>query len=154
MKIEKITKDLLKLYAKTGAEVLPEDYLIIKLPLKETVVVEDKIKMIRDSFFSLIINKEEITLIVPYNEWKKISDSFLELKIERTYKIISLDLPLQWTITGYLSFIIMLLSEVGISAGTISCYSKNYLMIKKHDIFMAIQILTNFFSECKRLIGG
>jgi len=39
MKIEKIPKDLLKLYAKTGAEVLPEDYLIIKLPLKETVVV-------------------------------------------------------------------------------------------------------------------
>jgi len=110
--------------------------------------------MIRDSFFSLIINKEEITLIVPDNEWKKISDSFLELKIERTYKIISLDLPLQWTITGYLSFIIRLLSEVGISAGTISCYSKNYLMIKKHDIFIAIQILTNFFSECKRLIGG
>jgi len=154
MKIEKIPKDLLKLYAKTGAEVLPEDYLIIKLPLKETVVVEDKIKMIRDSFFSLIINKEEITLIVPDNEWKKISDSFLELKIERTYKIISLDLPLQWTITGYLSFIVRLLSEVGISVGTISCYSKNYLLIKKHDIFMAIQILTNFFSECKRLIGG
>jgi len=154
MKIEKIPKDLLKLYAKTRAEVLPEDYLIIKLPLKETVVIEDKIKLIRDVFFSLIINKEEITLIIPDNEWKKISDSFLELKIERTYKIISLDLPLQWTVTGYMSYIVRLLSEVGISVGTISCYSKNYLLIKKHDIFMAIQILTNFFSECKRLIGG
>jgi len=154
MKIEKIPTDLKKLFAKTRADVLPEDFLIVKLPLKETVVIKDKIKQITDTFFSLIINKEEITLVVPENEWKKISDSFLELKIERTYKIISLDLPLQWTVTGYMSYIARLLSEVGISIGVISCYSKNYLLIKKHDIFMAIQILTNFFSECKRLIGG
>ena len=153
MKIEKIPKDLLKLYARSRAEVIPEDYLVIKLPLKETVIIEDKIKLIKDCFFSLTIDREEITLIIPDNEWKKISDSFLELKIERTYKIISIELPLQWTITGYFSFISRLLSEVGISVGMVSCYSKNYLLIKKHDIFMSIQLLTNFFNECKRLIG-
>ena len=153
MKIEKIPKDLLKLYARSRAEVIPEDYLVIKLPLKETVIIEDKIKLIMDCFFSLTIDREEITLIIPDNEWKKISDSFLELKIERTYKIISIELPLQWTITGYFSFISRLLSEVGISVGMVSCYSKNYLLIKKHDIFMSIQLLTNFFNECKRLIG-
>jgi hypothetical protein len=153
MKIEKIPNDLKKLFAKTRAEVLPEDYLIIKFPLKETVVIKDKIKLISDTFFSLMADKDEITLVIPENEWRKISDSFLELKIERTYKVISLDFPLQWTVKGYVSYISRLLTEMGISIGIISCYSKNYLLIKKHDIFMAIQVLTNFSNECRRLIG-
>jgi hypothetical protein len=153
MKVEKIPNDLKKLFARTVANLLPEDFLIIKLPLKETVIIKDKTKLITDTFFSLMIDKDEITLVIPENEWKKISDSFLELKMERTYKIISLDFPLQWTVKGYVSYITRLLAEMGISIGIISCYSKNYLLIKKHDIFMAIQILTNFFNECKRLIG-
>src|SRR4030042_3544239 len=105
MKVEKIPNDLKKLFAKARAEVLSEEYLIIKFPLKETVVVKDKIKMISDTFFSLMIDKDEITLVIPDGEWKKISESFIELKIERTYKIISLDFPLQWTVKGYMSYI-------------------------------------------------
>lgn len=154
MKIEKIPKDLLKLFAKTKAVVLPEDFLVVRLPLKETVIIKDKIKLISDSFFSLTVNKDEITLVIPDTEWEKISDSFLELKIERTYKVIALELKLEWTVIGYVSYISRLLAEVGIPIGVISCYSKDYLLIKKHDIFMAIQLLTNFFNECKRLIGG
>jgi hypothetical protein len=153
MKVEKIPNDLKKLFAKTRANVLPEDFVIIKLPLKETIVIKDKIRLISDTFFSLMIDNDEITLVIPDGEWKKISDGFLELKIDRTYKVISLDFPLQWTVKGYLSYITRLLVEIGISIGIISCYSKNYLLIKKHDIFMAIQVLTNFFNECRRLIG-
>jgi hypothetical protein len=153
MKIEKIPNDLKKLFAKSRADILPEDFLVVKLPLKEAVIIKDKIKDIRDSFFSLMIDKDEITLIISDSEWKKISDSFVELKLERTYKIISLDFPLQWTITGYTSYISRFLAEIGISVGVISCYSKSYLLIKKHNIFMAIQMLTNFFTQCKRLIG-
>jgi hypothetical protein len=138
MKIEKIPNDLKKLFAKSRADILPEDFLVIKLPLKEAVIIKDK---------------DEITLIVSDNEWKKICDNFVELKIERTYKIISLDFPLQWTVTGYTSYISRFLAEIGISVGVISCYSKSYLLIKKHNIFMAIQMLTNFFAQCKRLIG-
>ena len=153
MKVEKIPKDLLRLYARTRAVVLPEDFLIIKLPLKETVVIKDKMKLIGSSFFSLAIDKDEITLVIPDVEWNKISDSFLELKVERTYKVISLELKLEWTVVGYVSYIARVLAEVGIPIGVVSCYSKDYLLIKKHDIFMAIQLLTNFFKECKRLIG-
>ena len=153
MKVEKVPKDLMRLFAKTKATVLPEDFLVIQLPLKESVVIKDKIKNI-EGFFSLMANRDELTLIISDNEWKKISDSFIELRIERTYKIIELELKLEWTIVGYLSYITRVLAEVGISAGVVSCYSRDYLLIKKHDIFMAIQVLTNFFNECKRLIGG
>lgn len=153
MKIEKIPKDLLRLFARTKAVVLPEDFLIIRLPLKETVVIKDKIRLIGNSFFALVVEGDEVTLIIPDVEWSKISDSFIELKIERTYKVIALELKLEWTVVGYVSFIARLLAEVGIPIGVVSCYSENYLMIKKHDIFMAIQLLTNFFNECKRLIG-
>jgi hypothetical protein len=153
VKIEKIPKDLLKLFAKTKANVLPEDFLVISLPLKESVVIKDKIKYIEESFFSLTTNKDEITLIISENEWKKISDSFLELRIERTYKVIALELTLEWTRTGYLSFIARLLAEINIPIGIVSCYSKDFLLIKKHDMHMAIYTLTNFFKECKRLIG-
>jgi hypothetical protein len=153
MKVEKIPKDLLKIFAKTKATILSEEFLIVKLPLKENIVIKDKLKELGDSFYSFNVNREEITLIVSENDWKKISSYFIELKIERTYKIIEMEAKLEWTVVGYFSYLARLLAEFRIAAGVVSCYSKDYLIIKKHDIFMAIQVLTDFFSRCKRLIG-
>lgn len=121
-------------------KVLDNDFLIAGIPIEHTDVIKKNIKNFND-FFSLIDEKDENTLIISEKDWNKININ--DAKTEKDYKIIDLNVVLEWNVVGFLAEITKLLSENNISVGVISSYRKDYLLVKKTDIEKAVKVLEN-----------
>lgn len=144
-----MNKKLKDLFAKTKLVVLPEEFLIICISKEHLVKAKQKISEFEDSFFSFVNEKDEITFILSQKNWQQISVDFNNAKIEKDYKIITFDIPLEWNIVGYLAEITKLLSKNKISVGVVSTYSKDHILVKKENVNKTLETLQKLIEECK-----
>lgn len=123
-------------------KVLNNDFLIIGIPIEHSDIIKRNIKYFND-FFSLVDEKDEVTLIISDKDYDKIKNSIKGMKIEKNYKIIDLGVILNWNVVGFLAEITRRLAENNISIGVISGYRKDYLLVKKKDLKKAVKVLKN-----------
>jgi len=140
---------LKSLFANTKLSVLPQEFFIISIPRGNLDLVKENIKDFNNEFFSVINEKDEITLILSKQNWKNISNDFKEIKIVKNYKIITFDIKLDLDIVGYFAQVSKLLAENGISILAISTYLKDHILVKNKDLNKTINILNNLIEDCK-----
>ena len=89
----------------------------------------------------VIINGEDgTTVIIEKDEWKRMSDGFSDFEEESGFRIVLLDIALEWDVVGFLAAIAKPLADAGISIGAFCAYSKDYLLVKSKDIDKAIKV--------------
>ncbi len=140
---------LKSLFANTKLNVLPQDFFIVSIPKGNLNLVKENIKNLDNEFFSVINEKDEITLILSKQNWKKISNDFKEVKIEKDYKVITFDINLNLNIVGYLAQITKLLAKNNISILAVSTYLKDHILVRNKDLDKSIKALNKFIEECK-----
>lgn len=123
-------------------KVLDNNFLIVSIPIEHSDLIKRNAKHFND-FFSLVDEKDEVTLIISDKDWNKIKNNIKNIKIEKNYKIINLGVVLDWNIVGFLAEITKRLTKNNISTGIISGYRKDYLLVKKKDVKKAIRVLKN-----------
>lgn len=94
-----------------------------------------------DGAFANIIDKNEITVII---EQDKLKDA---KKIEKDFRLITFDMVLPFSTTGFISRISSALAKEKISIFVISSFSTDHILVKEKDLDKALKVLTKIGFE-------
>jgi hypothetical protein len=64
-----------------------------------------------------------------------------DARVEPGFRLVTLDVELQWDVVGYLARVTEILAAEGISVGALSAFSRDHLLIKQADLGRALRAL-------------
>jgi hypothetical protein len=118
------------------------DYSIIKLPPRAITVAAGIVAEIGEAFCTLIADKDEVSLIIPV---EAIEDFAKRLKDHqaspRPYRLITFDLPLDFSLIGFMAVVSQALAEADVSILPIAAYSRDHLLVPANQFDIAFQAL-------------
>lgn len=143
---ENTVSDLLR---ETRVEVAPATYVLIGLSYKDwTRVLENpELSPRADSPFLVFRDAREVTLLLEENDWQRIRHLVRDAKIERGFRLITLDIELPWNVVGYLARVTEILAASGIPVGALLSFSRDHLLIKQDDLGRALRVLSEQVKE-------
>ncbi|HEX8141959.1 MAG TPA: ACT domain-containing protein [Pyrinomonadaceae bacterium] len=141
--------DVAELLRRTRIEVAPATYFLIGLRHEEwTRLLENpELSPRGDAPFMLLRDAREVTLLLDETDWRSMRHAARDARIEGGFRLLTLDLQLDWTVTGYLARITELLAGAGISVGALSSFSRDHLLIKQDDLATALRVLGPHVAE-------
>ena len=90
------------------------------------------------SFYAITKTAEELSLVVESTHAPENA-----IKIEKSWKILKVEGPLDFALTGILSALIKPLAEAEISIFAISTFDTDYIMVKEEKLELAVNVLKN-----------
>jgi hypothetical protein len=141
--------DVAELLSRTRVEVAPATYFLIGLRHEEwTRLLENpELSPRGDAPFMLLRDEREVTLLLDETDWRAMRHAARDARIEGGFRLVTLDLQLEWTVVGYLARVTELLSQAGISVGALSSFSRDHLLIKQDDLAAALRTLGPHVAE-------
>jgi len=89
--------------------------------------------------FACIRDRNETTLIVEQEKLGDLKEDIIEM--ETGFKLITFDMKMPFSLTGFIAKISKLLAENEIPVAVISSYSTDHLFVKQEDIKDAIETI-------------
>lgn len=111
---------------------LKSKYSISKLPPESSIPMN----VFNSTFYSISKTDEELSLVCETHLVK------YDCEIENDWKVIKVQGPLDFSLTGILASLTTPLAEAKISIFAISTFDTDYLMIKENSLEKAIDVLT------------
>lgn len=100
-----------------------------------------------DSIFMLLKDEHEVTLLLEASDWNTMRHAAREARVEGGFRILTLDIALDWTVVGYLAQVTRILAQAGVSCGALSAFSRDHLLVKQDDLGLALRILGAHVAE-------
>ena len=127
-----------------------QKYAFLKLPISEVAVATTLVSVSKasssSSFRGLLIDKDEITIMVPsqdYQEYMKDNSSdnkTIEVG-EYVYRLITFDAVLDPTLIGFMATITKALAAAEISVLPFAAYSRDHIFVQDGDFEKAMKVL-------------
>ncbi|MBA3870019.1 MAG: ACT domain-containing protein [Anaerolineae bacterium] len=118
------------------------DYSIIKLPARAITVAAGIIAEIGEAFCALIVDKDEVSLIVPV---EAIEDFGSRLKDHTAslsaYRLITFDLELDFNIYGFMAEVSKALAEAEVPILPLAAFSRDHILVPSNQFDIALQVL-------------
>lgn len=131
------------LYAKMNLYTDELDYIIIKFPPTGITVAAGILAEISDPFGAIVVDKDEVTLIIPAEVMDDFSKRLRDVeKSTNTYRLITLDIVLDFSIIGFMAGISKALADAKISILPISAFSRDHILVKTSDFTKAWDVLS------------
>lgn len=102
-----------------------------------------------DEIIAAIDDGKEFSLVIPEKALGSLDLLGIDLRIERRFRFLRLDVALPWTTVGYAAAIFAALAEAGVSAGMLSGFSNDYLLIPAARLDAARQTLKQLFAAAR-----
>jgi hypothetical protein len=120
-------------------------YSLIGLPIEALTRVHDILVAELSPFWSIICDKDEISLLLPSDVWAMRAES-LTLgrclpRVESGYRLITFDVVLPPTLVGFLAHITRPLAEAGIPIFAFSARARDHVFVPKEQFAAAWSIL-------------
>lgn len=143
---EKTVYDLLR---DTRIEVVPATFVIVGLSQQNwTRLLENpELSPGAESPFMIFRDGREVTLLLEDDDWQRIRHIVRDAKVERGFRLVTLDIELPWNVVGYLARVTEILAASGIPVGALSSFSRDHLLIKQDDLGGALGILSEHVKE-------
>ena len=143
---EKTLSDLLR---ETTIEVAPSTFVLLGLSDQGWArLLENPEHSPRaESPFMIFRDGREVTLLLEENDWQRIRHLVRDAKIERGFRLVTLDIELPWNVVGYLAHVTEILAVSGISVGALSSFSRDHLLVKQDDLGRALRVLSEHVRE-------
>jgi hypothetical protein len=124
------------------------DYVLLKFPPTGITVAAGILAEIGDPFGAIIVDKDEVTLVIPVD----VMDDFAKRlhnvqKSPDVYRLITLDIVLDFSVVGFIANISRLLADANISILPFAAFSRDHLLVKKADFDKAWGILSGLKSS-------
>ncbi|MEM8533233.1 MAG: ACT domain-containing protein [Chloroflexota bacterium] len=119
--------------------VRPEQFAMVGIDHRERLVVSQLIGHIRDSFFHMVIEPQEITLILTESDWRVLRPAFTRARTQYNYRLITFDDDLPADLVGFLATITTALAQTNVSVLAICSYARDYLLVQEQDLDTALQ---------------
>jgi uncharacterized protein len=143
------TADAVELLRRARVEVAPATYFLIGMRHEDwTRLLENPELSPRGSApFMLLRDDHEVTLLLDETDWRTMRHAARDARIEGGFRLLTLDVELEWNVVGFLARITQLLAAAGISCGALSAFSRDHLLIKQDDLAAALRILGPHVAE-------
>jgi uncharacterized protein len=69
----------------------------------------------------------EVTLLFEDEDFHRIQHLVRDARVERGFRLVTLDIELPWTVVGYLARVTEILAVNGIPVGALSSFSRDHL---------------------------
>jgi len=139
--------EMIPVFVSTKLKLHPRGYMIVSLPVSEKEKPLELFKPL-DSFSSITVDIDEVSLILGVDDWETIKSNFPEYLVEGPYRVITFDIVLDLNLVGYLSIVSAVLADEGVSIYAISTYLKDHILVKAEDSDKAMRVLGELIQRC------
>jgi len=138
--------DIAALLKASRVKVSPETFNLVRLSIENwRKLLENSESSPRmSSPFMILMDTYEVTLMVDDRDLVTISPGLDDAKIEGYYRLLTFDLELELTITGFLAEVSRILAEEEIPIMALSAYSRDHLLIKQDNLAKALKALGGY----------
>lgn len=138
-----------ELLRRTRIEVAPVTYFLIGLHNEDWArVLENPELSPRGSApYMLLRDDREVTLLLEEDDWRAMRHVVRDARIESGFRLVTLDIELDWSVVGYLARVTGILADAGIAVGALSAFSRDHLLIKQNDLGTALRVLGTHVGE-------
>lgn len=124
------------------------DYSIIKLPPRAITVAAGIIAEIGEAFCALIVDKDEVSLIIPAEAIEDFSNRLRDHSASpMVYRLITFDVELDFNVFGFMAEVSTALAEVEVSILPIAAFSRNHILVRSSQFDIAMQALEKLQSS-------
>lgn len=117
------------------------EYVMLSFPSRGITLAAAILAEINEPFGCLIADKDEVTLIIPSETQEDFQHRLREVKISEPKRLITFDIELPPTLTGFMAHIAHLLAEAEIPIIPIGAYARDHLLVPADKFQQAWQIL-------------
>ena len=139
------------LLAQTRVRVDPRAFVIVGLPPAHEASLRGALAGIYAPFFVQIFPHEH-TLVLPEDEWIRLRAKFPGAREEPGHRLITLDVVLDWEVTGYLAAVTAALAEAGIPVGVLSSFHHDHLLVRDVHLTHAESALKQLLDAARDII--
>jgi hypothetical protein len=141
--------DTAELLSRTRVEVAPATYVLVGLRHEDwrRLLENPELSPSMESNFFLLRDRFEVTLLLEESDWRSMRHAARDARVERGFRLVTLDIELAWNVVGFLTRVTEILSGAGIPVGALSAFSRDHLLIKQDDLGKALRVLGNHVAE-------
>ncbi|HEV2706527.1 MAG TPA: ACT domain-containing protein [Pyrinomonadaceae bacterium] len=138
-----------ELLRRTRVEVAPATFVLVGMRHEDwkRLLENPELSPRAGSDFMLLRDPYEVTLLVEEEDWRAMRHAAREARVERDFRLVTLDVELAWNVVGYLARVTELLAGAGISVGALSAFSRDHLIVKQSDLAKLLLVLGEHVEE-------
>ena len=97
--------------------------------------------------FMLLRDTHEVTLLLEEEDWLVMRHALREARVETNWRLVTLDIELDWNVTGFLARVTDILAAARIPVSALTAFSRDHLLIKQDDLPRALKALGEHVAE-------
>ena len=138
-----------ELLRRTSIEVAPATYFLIGLRHEEwaRLLESPELSPRGSAPFMLLRDQYEVTLLLDEEDWRTMRHAARDARVEGGFRLLTLNLELEWNVVGYLARVTEIFAAAGISCGALSAFSRDHLLVKQDDLAAALRALGPHVAE-------
>lgn len=118
------------------------EYRVIRLPARGIIAAAGVLAEIGEPFSVLIADANEVTLVLEQEAYEEYQARLIGHTIETVaYRLITLDLPLEPTLTGLMAHLARALAEAGVPIFPYAAYSRDHILVPAEKAEAALAAL-------------
>jgi len=117
--------------ALTQATLYSDDvlYTLIHLPAPAITAGAGMLAEIGTPFSALIVDKDEVTLVLPQDAWQEFAHRLPDHRTAGDYRLITFDLPLDLTMIGFMALVSRILAEAEVPILALSAFERDHVLV-------------------------
>lgn len=104
-------------------------YALIHLPAPAITAGAGVLAEIGAPFSALVVDKDEVSLVLPQAEWDLFRNRLPDHREVRDYRLITFDLPLDLGLVGFLARVAGTLADAGIPILALSAFERDHVLV-------------------------
>ncbi|NLT68500.1 MAG: ACT domain-containing protein [Acidobacteria bacterium] len=145
-----ISPELKGLLARTKLVVLPEDYVVVYLPIGVQAIPGEWFRPATTRFAAVIQEPKLITMVVARRKWMRMQNMFEKCDVTGPYKVIHFDVKLSLVANGYMAAIGSVLTASNICALPLSSFKHDHIIVPKADLPRTVKVLRSLLDSCRK----
>lgn len=141
--------DVAELLSRTRVEVAPATFFLVGLRHEDwqRLLENPELSPRPTASMMLLRDAREVTLLLEEEDWRTMRYAARDARVEGGFRLVTLDIELDWNVVGYLSLVTGILAAAGIPVGALSSFSRDHLLIKQDDLGHALRVLGEHVAE-------
>jgi hypothetical protein len=142
-------RDASELLRRAKVSVAPETFVLVGLRLEDwrRLLENPELSPRAESNFMLLRDPFEVTLLLEEDDWRAMRNAARDARVEVGFRLVTLDVELEWNVVGFLARVTEILAKEGIAVGALSAFSRDHLLIKQDDLGRALRVLGEHVAE-------
>lgn len=137
------------IFAQTKLYTDNTEYVIVCCPSRVAADALFLFSRLGAPFSVAVVDKDEITLLLPWESWYQVRDEVEVYDEARGYRLITFDTPTDLGLVGFIATLSELLAEAGISIYSISAFTHDHILVQEEDLVRAVSLLSDFIELCR-----